>query len=292
MKVAVTGASGFIGSHLLSGLITRGYSPVVLDFDSHEYPGGVEVIKGNLLTGEGLVDFLKDANIVIHLAGQVLLGKTTMEDGNVKTTANLINACKTEGIKKFIFSSSVAVYGNFNGEVFKETDVCHPDTEYGESKLEAEKIIRNWSKESISIATIFRFFSVYGPGNTKGVVYNLCRDFIDKGRVTIYGNGKQKRDLVFVDDVSELIDRALVGNFNGVYNIGTGRYHSILDLVSILSDISGQKCAIEFKDPEKEKVGEIVCSVEKLKKDFGWLPGTDIREGMRKVFESLKRDEK
>lgn len=290
MKVAVTGASGFIGNHLLSNLITRGYHLVVLDFDKHEYPDGVEVVKGNLLTGEGLTDFLKDVDVVIHLAGQVLPGKTTMDEGNVKTTANLINACKAVKIKKFIFASSVAVYGNSHGKVFKEINICNPDTEYGESKLGAEKIIREWSKETGTIATIFRFFSIYGPGNTKGVIYNLCRDFIDRGQVTIFGNGEQKRDLVFVSDVSELISRALADNFDGIYNVGTGSYYSISDLVSILEKVAGEKCRVIFKEEEKSKVGEIIYSVDKLKNDFGWLPDTDIESGVRDVFEYVKKN--
>ncbi len=290
MKVAITGASGFIGSHLLSRLITEKHQLVVLDFDGHNYPDGIKVVRGNLLNGEGLDNFLDGVDVVIHLAGQVLSGKTSMEEGNIKTTANLISACRSAKIKKFIFASTIAVYGDSNGKMFRETDTCHPDTEYGESKFEAEIMIRKWSKEDGGVATIFRFFSIYGPGNTKGVIYNLCHDFIKSGGVTIYGDGKQKRDLVFVDDVSELIKRSLEGNFDGIYNVGTGKYYSILDLVSILEKISGRKCEIDFQNSDESKVGEVIYSVEKLKSEFGWLPATDIKSGIKKVFEHITQN--
>lgn len=289
-KVAVTGASGFIGGHLLPKLLKNGFEVKVLDFGDGNYPRNVRVVAGNLFSDGNLSKFLDGADVVIHLAGQVLPGATSMQEGNVETTRNLIKECQRLLVKKIIFSSTVAVYGDSNGKVFKETDKCLPNTDYSESKLEAEKIIVDWSKNVGCSSTIFRFFSVYGQGNKKGAVYNLCRDFIEKGRVTIYGSGKQRRDLVYVEDAAEVLKKSITDLSGGIYNVGTGKYYSILDMVSVLERVGGKKCKIDFEKSESEKVGEVLYSVEKLKKDLGWLPLIDIKDGIKKVYKDMLKN--
>lgn len=278
MKVAVTGASGFVGRNFLSRLVKG-------DFE-------IKVFRGDLLTGKGVDKFLEGSKILIHLAGQVLPGKTSMEEGNVMTTENLVSRVKGTTVNKIIFSSSVAVYGDSNGKVFKETDKCTPNTEYGRSKLAAEKIISNWSKETGGKSVIFRFFSIYGQGNRKGVVFNLCNDFIKKGKITVFGDGRQRRDLVYVDDVANLLELSVIGDPDGIYNVGSGENYSILDLISILEEISGKKCKAYFEKAESEKVDEILYSIDKLKNDFGWTSKIDIKEGMKRVYENLLRNER
>lgn len=289
-KVSLTGASGFIGRYLLPKLIESGFDVKALDLDGGLYPKGITVVRGDLFTRKGLGKFLDGADTLIHLAGQVLPGKTSMEEGNVQTTQNLIKECYKFPIKKVIFASTIAVYGDSNAKIFKETDICKPNTQYGESKLKAEKIIETWSKNSSNPHTIFRFFSIYGPENTKGVVYNLCKDFIETGVVTIYGTGKQSRDFMYVEDVAEILSLAVSKKSNGIYNVGTGKYYSILDLVSILESVSGKKCRILFKDAQIQKVDEVTYSIQKLERIFNWSPSVGIEEGFKKVYQHIKNE--
>ncbi|MEK7550473.1 MAG: NAD(P)-dependent oxidoreductase [Patescibacteria group bacterium] len=286
-KISITGASGFVGRSLLHYLARSSFLITVLDFNGASYPKSVKVVKGNLLTKEGLDEFLEGCEILIHLAGQVLSGNTRMDKGNVDTTRNLIMEASKHTVKKIIFSSTVAVYGSSNKKLFKESDKCHPDTEYGMSKFKAEKIIEEWGKKDGNQYTILRFFSLYGSGNKKGVIYELCSDLFNKGIVTVYGDGKQKRDLVFVEDVAKILSLSIRKNLYGIYNVGTGKSFSILDIISILEKISSKKYKIVFKKQKKDKVKEIFYSVEKIKKEANWLPETTVEEGIKLVYKSL-----
>lgn len=286
-KIAITGASGFIGRNLLHRLTRNNCSVTVLDFDAASYSRSIKVVKGNLLTKEGLDEFLEGSEVLFHLAGQVLPGNTNMDIGNFETTKNLISQASKHTVKKIIFSSSVAVYGSSDKKIFKESDNCLPDTEYGLSKLKAEKIIEEWGKKIGNQYTILRFFSLYGHNNKKGIVYDLCSDFINKGMITVYGDGKQKRDLVFVEDVTKVLSLAVERNLEGIYNVGTGKSYSILDLISILEKISGKKCKILFKKQDKSKVNRISYSVEKIEKEVRWLPEMMVEEGIKLVYRYL-----
>lgn len=286
-KISITGASGFVGRNLLHHLASSNFLITVLDLNGASYPKSVKVVRGNLLTKEGLDEFLEGCEILIHLAGQVLPGNISMDKANVYTTKNLIIEASKHTVKKIIFSSTVAVYGSSDKKFFKESDQCHPDTEYGMSKLKAEKIIEEWGKKDGNQYTILRFFSLYGSGNKKGVIYDLCSGLFNKGVITVYGDGKQKRDLVFVEDVAKVLSLAIKKNMDGIYNVGTGKSFSILDLISILEKISGKKCRVVFKKQPKRNAGEIFYSVERLKRETGWLPKTMIEEGIELVYKSL-----
>ena len=284
--IGVTGATGFVGSVLVEKLLKKNYKVKLFVFEKEKCPfEEVEDCRGDLLTGQGIEKFLEDTDVIVHLAGRVLPPDEEMISGNVLTTYNLVAKLLSSKVKKIIFSSSIAVYGDSNDRVFKETDKCNPNTDYGRSKLSAEKIISKWSEKTEGESVVFRFFSIYGPENRKGVVYNLCKDFIEKGKVTVFGSGLQRRDLVYVDDVVELLELSLMKDLGGIYNVGSGKYHTILDLISILENVSGKKCKVDFKEAESEKVDEILYSIDKLKDGFGWVPNVDIKEGIRRVYE-------
>lgn len=286
-KIVITGASGFIGSNLVPLLLKKHYQITVLDQRGASYPKSVKVVHGNLLTGEGLDEFLEGSDILIHLAGQVLPGVTTMEEGNTKTTRNLVLKAEQYKVKKIIFASSVAVYGNSKTKIFKETDKCNPDTDYGLSKFKAEKIVEKWGKKKGSQYAILRFFSLYGYGNKKGLIYNLCTDFINTGSVIINGDGTQERDLVWVDDAVDTITLACETDFKGTYNIGTGINYSLLELISILEKVSGKKCNIIFKKKDNNKVGSIFYSSKKISKETGWKPQMTAVEGVGLVYKYI-----
>lgn len=286
-KVAITGASGFIGKYLFNSLLRNNFEISVLDSSGFSYPDKVNVVKGNLFSTEGIDKFLEGSEVLIHLAGQVLPGSTTMDEGNFVTTKNLISKVNNCEIQKIIFTSTVAVYGSSHRKVFRESDICNPVTEYGLSKLKAERLIEDWGNTTGNQYVILRPFSVYGPGNNKGLIYNLCNDFINKGVVTVYGNGQQKRDLVYVEDAVKALIFALEPNLSEIYNIGTGKNYSVLDIISILEKVAGRKCKVVFRKQDLNKTTNTFYSVEKIKKETGWIPEVLVEEGLRKVYQSL-----
>ena len=287
-KIAITGASGFLGRNLLHHLGKNNYQLTVLDRGKADFSKAIRIVKGNLLTGEGIDEFLSGSGVLIHLAGQVSPDSTSMGEGNIRTTENLVSKVRKHQVKRIIFSSTVAVYGSSSNEkLFKESDICNPDTEYGLSKFKAEEIIKKLCKEIGIQYTMLRFSSLYGPGNNKGLVYNLCTDLTNKGMITVYGDGRQKRDLVWGDDAARVLLVALEQNLKGVYNIGAGNNYSILDIISILEKVSGRKSRIVFKKPDTSKMSNIFYSIEKIKKETGWMPKMTIEEGLKLVYKSL-----
>ncbi len=289
-NIAVTGASGFLGTVVLRKLIKKGYTVTVLDSSGSTYPEGVIVVPGNLFKKTGYSQLTANSKVLIHLAGQVEQGKTTMLQGNTETTRNLLHSLSKSPIKKIIFASTIAVYGNSPTKIFDENDVCVPDTEYGKSKFKAEKLIVNWSTKGKKKYAILRFFSLYGYENRKGFVYKLFRRLFDSSEVIITGDGKQERDLVWVEDAADAILLALRKDFFGVYNIGTGKNYTLLKIIDLMEKIADKKCRIKFVRGDKEKVANIYYRSEKIRK-AGWRPKILPEKGLillfNKVFKPL-----
>lgn len=285
--IAITGASGFLGKVVLEKLITNGYRITVLDSKGSSYPKGLKIVRGNLLSKSGYEKFADGADILIHLAGQVESGKTTMYQGNVVTTKNLLSKISKNAVKKIIFASSVAVYGGSQRKIFKEEDVCIPDTEYGKSKLKAEKVIEDWSLKTKRNYATLRFFSLYGYTNRKGFIYRFCRSFLNSTSIMITGDGKQERDLVWVDDAAEAILQAVKSDMQGIYNVGTGKNYSLLKIIALLEKIAGKKCDIKFIKNDEEKVKNIHFSSEKIHKVVNWKPKILPEKGLRLLYDHL-----
>ncbi len=285
-NIAVTGASGFLGRVVLRKLIQKGYRVTVLDSSGSTYPEGVQVVSGNLFKKTDYSKLTANSTVLIHLAGQIEQGKTTMLQGNTDTTRNLLRSLSKSPIKKIIFASSVAVYGSSQTKIFDESATCKPDTEYGKSKLRAEKLIVNWSSRNDKKYAILRFFSLYGYENRKGFVYKLFMHLFDSSEVLITGDGKQERDLVWVEDAADAIILALKRNVSGVYNIGTGKNYSLLRIIDLMEKIANKKCHIKFVMGDKEKVANIYYRSEKIRK-AGWRPKILPEKGLILLFNEV-----
>lgn len=284
--IAVTGASGFLGTVVLRKLLKKGYTVTVLDSRGSSYPKGVLVVPGNLLKKSDYSKLTANSTVLIHLAGQIEEGKTSMMQGNTETTRNLLSSLSKSPIKKIIFASTVAVYGNSQTKIFDESDVCVPDTEYGKSKFKAEKLIVNWSTKGEKEYAILRFFSLYGYENRKGFVYKLFRNLFDSSTITITGDGMQERDLVWVEDAADAILLALKKNVLGVYNIGTGKNYSLLKILDLMEKIADKKCVIKFVRSDKKKVVSINYRTVKIRK-AGWRPKILPEKGLALLYNSV-----
>lgn len=285
-NIAVTGASGFLGRVVLRKLIQKGYRVTVLDSSGSTYPDGVQVVSGNLFKKTDYTKLTTNSTILIHLAGQIEQGKTTMTQGNTETTRNLLSSLSKSPVRKIIFASTVAVYGSSKTKIYDENDNCRPDTEYGKSKLKAERLIEEWSKKSGKDYVILRFFSLYGYENRKGFVYKLFRNFFDSSSVTITGDGSQERDLVWVEDAADAILLSVIKNVEGIYNVGTGKNYSLLKIISLMEKIAGMKCNIKFVSGDKEKVANIYYRSEKIRK-AGWRPKILPEKGLVLLYNTV-----
>jgi len=286
--IGLTGATGFVGRNLINRLLSEKYKvkALVLEND-HKLPSEVGVVKGNLITGEGIGDFVKDIDVLLHLAARVTEPESEMFEANSYATYKLVENLLKSNVHYVIFMSSVAVYGSDANLEFKESDSCNPDTIYGLSKLLAENILKFWQKKSGKKLTILRPFNIYGPGNKKGIIYSFCKSIKENDFVEIFGEGNQTRDFLYIDDLVELILKILTRKKQGTYNIGSDNKYSINQVVGIFEDIYGRKIKKVYKNNEMGKVYNINQSLESVKETFGWRSTTSFRKGLEQTLSNF-----
>lgn len=293
LKVLITGGSGFIGRYLVE-FLKKSHTVLVYDDLSNSEKlseeKNVKFCKGDVLDFEKLLEFSKDVDVMIHLAAisnvtQSISQPDITKKINVDGTANVLQCCVKNKIKKIIFASSAAVYGDCKDIITEETKT-NPLSPYGKSKLEAEKLIINQCKENKINYIIFRMFNVYGKGQNKdyaGVISKFFENITQDKEIIIYGDGKQTRDFVSINDIVQAFDCAIKSNSNGVYNIASGESISINQLVEIMFQIFGK---VETKYLEKQNAGiqnskaDITFAKEKL----NFIPKRKLSEELSSIY--------
>jgi len=235
MKILITGGSGFIGTHLINKLLNDGHDIYNLDkTPSPTLPSHKQKII-DILDISVNDDFFAGVDVIIHLAAMVSVSKSFDDPinsfgNNTFLTIKLLSAAKIHNIKKFIFSSSAAVYGSKEGTV-SENDITEPNSPYGLDKLVCEKYIQMYCQYWNIDYLIFRFFNVYGQGQNPDYagVITAFNNAAQKGQsLIIYGDGEQTRDFINVNDVCNYISKLIITTVkNDIFNIGTGKSISI-----------------------------------------------------------------
>ncbi len=310
MKILVTGAAGFIGSHLVERLLKDGHEVTGVDcFDVYYSRSQKEknlipvllnprfkLVEDNLNT-MALVSVLKGVEAVYHLAGQPGVRGSWGSSfhryiaNNIQTTQRLLEECKALKIKRFIYASSSSVYGDA-GEVLSETMRCQPRSPYGVTKLAAENLCQLYHQEYKVPTVSMRFFSVYGPGQRPDMAFHrFCQNIFHEAALTIYGDGRQVRDYTYVGDVAEILAAALTCDaaLGQVVNLGGGSPATLLETVSLLEEISGKNCAKTFLERQKGDVFSTRADTTKLESLFGVKPKTSLKEGLARQWEWMQK---
>lgn len=301
MKIIVTGGAGFIGSHLVDALIKRGHEVHVLDnlttgqlknLNPKAIPHFVDICKGR---AKELIIEVKP-EVVYHLAAQADVGRSVTNPSfdaevNINGTINILEACSELSVKKLIFASTSAVYGNLETDLLKEEDITAPTSYYGLSKLTAESYIRMFNELYALPYTILRYANVYGPRQIpkgEGGVVAVFLDRLARGRsLTIHGDGEQTRDLIYVKDVVEANLAALKLGNGQTLHVSTSQRTSINDMVKRLETLHHQ--------PIKTiraigRIGDIKHSCldnRKAMQFLNWSPKIDILDGLSKTYTSF-----
>jgi UDP-glucose 4-epimerase len=299
-SILVTGGSGQIGSYICEKLQSTGSNIIILDQRSPEItcPGNVTVIKGDIRDRQLVGRLAKKADAVIHCAAQIFVARSVEEplfdaDNNIMGTLNLLNAAREANIKRFVYFSSAAVYGD---TVHLPVDEAHPQnpmSPYGVSKLAGEKYALAFQKIYGLPATAIRPFNVYSPrqdpSNPYSGVISKHIDSISKGqRPVIFGDGTATRDFVSVHDIVDMVLLLLekeeaVGK---VFNCGTGIQTSIAELAGTIARLYGR----EDIEPElrPERPGDIKDSyadISLARKILGYKPETGLEEGLKEIID-------
>lgn len=301
-KIIVTGACGFIASHVVDLLVSQGHKVLGIDDlstgkreNAPEPSANFETVKVNVgnwfdLVAE-FVDF--EPEYVIHLAAQPSIGESwdnPIRDAysNVMGTLNVIRASQKIGAKGLVFSSTSAVYGEKVFPPVGEDDLKQPNTPYGVSKLAAETYVRMLMPDN---SVVLRFGNVYGPRQVpigeNQVVPRMIRHFEKGDEFYIHGDGNQERDMVYVGDVSRACANALEGD-TGIYNIASGVGHTVNFLAKVMADIY-EIPDYAWQHDDKTDPRRIVMNIDNAKVGLNWMPTTDIYNGLKETVEWWKK---
>jgi len=304
MNVLVTGGAGFIGSHVVDGLLKEGLSLIVVDNLS---TGKIENLNPNALFYQQSIEdeemmervfMLHKPAYIFHLAAQSSVSvsvRNPVEDAktNILGTLVLLQKSVKYGVKKFIFSSTGgAIYGDNVKIPTPETEIPNPISPYGIAKLSVEKYLDFFSKEYGLEYVSLRYSNVYGPRQDPygeaGVVAIFTNRMLKGEKVTIFGDGEYVRDYVYVDDVVRANILAMEKGKNVVLNIGTGRGTTVNELFMMLKSITGYSDEPEYAPPRKGDVRKSILDCSKAKEILGWEPEVSLEEGLRRTVEHFK----
>ena len=305
--VLVTGGAGFIGSHLVRALLSEGYAVRGLDDFSTGKRANIaafldhpnfELLAGDIRDAEICRKACEGVTYVFHEAAKASVAESMekpelYEDVNIRGTGNLLEASRENGVRRFIFASSSAVYGEPPAFPLREGEESEPISVYARTKAEAEASARS-CYEKYGLETIgLRYFNVFGPGqDPNGPYAAVIPHFIGamrRGeRPVIEGDGQQTRDFTAAADVVRanlLAMRAPAEKAAGkVYNIASGEEHSILELYEILAEAFGFTEGPIFGPPRKGDIRRSLASIERAREAFGYEPQADFREALTELL--------
>lgn len=300
-KVLISGCAGFIGSNLANELVKQGHSITGIDDLSS---GKLDNVKNIKVCVRNINENLKDIfeyerfDYVFHLAAFVNLREsvkypTVCCDNNVVGSMHLIDYCRKYNVKRLIFSSTGgAIYSPDAPIPWQEDSVLDPQSPYGLSKLWIEQYLKMANKLYGLDYSILRYGNVYGPRqDPKGEagVVSIFLDALLQGRdLKMFGNGEQRRDFVYVDDVVRANVLMMNETRNETYNAGSNSSISVNEVAKQLTDQLGIIPAWQYLPEIKGEVFETKLSYDKIKKNCGWEPQISFKEGIQKTIEWRK----
>lgn len=307
MRTLVTGGAGFIGSHIVEELLQRGDSVRVLDNFStgmrknmEAFQGKVEILEGDLRDAEVVKAAVRDVELIFHLAAFISVPQSMLDPEscfavNVGGTVALLEAARRAGSRKVVLSSSTAVYGDTDVFPTTEDTPLYPLSPYAVSKQVNELYARLYTRVMDLPVTVLRYYNVYGPRQRPDSDYAAAipifvRQLALGKPITIFGDGKQSRDFIFVKDVVRANLLAAESDAAGEpFNICTGHETSLLDLLEELSEITPQPPQVRFEAPRSGDIYRSVGSPEKAAASLGFRADTSLATGLAQTVDWMMR---
>jgi UDP-glucose 4-epimerase len=309
-RVLVTGAAGFIGSHLVDRLLDEG--AVVVGVDSFEdyYPRPLK--EGNVAAalthprytfveaglhalateagadgGSRLEELVRECRRVYHLAAQAGVRASwgqsfrVYTENNVLATQLLLEACRETAVERVVYASSSSVYGDSPALPLHEDAVCRPISPYGVTKLAGEHLaLLYWTGRGVPTVSL-RFFTVYGPRQRPDMAFNIFLGALLAGEpLAVYGDGSQTRDFTFVADIVEALVRAGSAPPGSVMNIGGGSRVSLAEVLEVIAEVAGTRPDIRMEAKQAGDVQDTWADLTRARELMGYAPSVGLREGL------------
>ena len=297
VKFAVTGGAGFIGSYITKLLLEKNHDVVIIDNmhtgKKENLPDSdkLEFFQIDVRDYASLEKHLQNIDGIFHEAGLTLVPESfekpeEYHDVNVNGTENVFKIGKRLNVK-IVYASSSSVYGNTEKIPIKEDNPKNPINPYGKTKVQKDKLAEKFSKEGCSVIGL-RYFNVFGKGQTgtyAGVITKFLERLKNKTAPIIYGDGKQVRDFVSVEDVAKANLQAMLSNTkSGFFNIGTGMQTTILELAKLLIKISNNEFKPIFEESRKGDIRLSQADISNTQKYLGWKAETKLEDGLKNLM--------
>jgi UDP-glucose 4-epimerase len=296
MHVFVTGGAGFIGGWVCTALIGEGHQVTVFDTVPSENQA-VHSIVGDLRDKDLLLLSLIGHDAVIHLAAKTLVPESVEQpqlyfDVNLVGGQNLLEAMRSLGIKKIVYSSTAAVYGSPVKVPIEEDDPKFPINPYGATKYAFEHCLHAYHKCYGIDVTMFRYFNPFGPDEDHEpethAVPNFIKATLEDRPIPLYWNGEQERDFFYVGDLAEAHVMGLHQNGFHTYNLGSGTSIKIIDLVHAIFQIIEHETEIQDLGVRAGDPPRLMANIDKVKRELGWEPKMPLMEGLEKTVEYFR----
>ncbi|CAN5759996.1 NAD-dependent epimerase/dehydratase family protein [soil metagenome] len=308
MKAVVTGAAGFIGSHLSTALLDRGFEVLGIDCFTDYYPRPIKEANLDLNRSRSGFTFLEvrlqDADLgaildgathVFHLAAQAGVRKSWGSDfriytsNNVDASQQLLEACVNRPLHRFVYASSSSLYGDNVSIPMREDALPQPVSPYGVTKLAAEQLCHLYHVNHGVPATSLRYFTVYGPRQRPDMAFNrFIRASLAGDPITLYGDGEQTRDFTFVADAVAATmaagDRGVPGR---AYNVGGGSRVSMNQVIDIIGRVAGRPLEVRREPAQKGDMRDTYADTTLARADLGFAPSVTLEQGIEAEYRWL-----
>ncbi len=308
MRALVTGAAGFIGSHLTSALLDRGADVTGIDCFTDYYPRALKESNLGVNAGRHGFHFVEDTlqatdlaallegkTHVFHLAAQAGVRKSwggdfrIYTDNNLEATQRLLEACVGRPLHRFVYASSSSVYGDNVAIPMREDALPQPVSPYGVTKLAAEQLCYLYYANYQVPTTSVRYFTVYGPRQRPDMAFHrfICAA-LRGDAITVYGDGEQTRDFTFVTDaVAATIAAGDRGALGFAYNVGGGSRVSVNQLFEIIARIHGKPLDIRREPVQKGDMRDTFADTTRARADLGFSPKVTLEQGLEAEYRWL-----
>ena len=299
-RAVVTGAAGFIGSHLVDALLARGDQVVGVDaftdyYDPARKRANVAAARGRglrLVTGDlcrlELDSLLEGVDVVYHLAGQPGVRPSFGREfelyaqRNLVATQRLLESCLHCGVGRFVFASSSSVYGNTQGERVGEDAPRRPASPYGLTKAACEDLIEVYRRDAGVSATSLRYFTVYGPRQRPEMAFAT---FIDRvlgdAPIPVYGDGEQSREFTYVDDVVAGTIAAAERGTAPIYNLSGGAAATLREAIEVIESLTGRTARLDRRPDARGDVRSTRADLAAAQRDLDYRPQVALADGLR-----------
>jgi len=301
LNVLITGADGFIGSHLTKKLLEMGADVTCLVHSENlknlrSIKDRINLVYGDI-TKRDMIDSIKELNpdYIFHLAALTKADNyenlREMLESNITSTINIIEfAIRLKNLKRLIFSSTYLIYEDSSESLGENADI-NPKSIYALSKYTSEKVLQRYSDKYNLPITITRLFNVYGENNINNVIFLFIKASINNKEMYIDGNGEQLRDFIYIDDVVEsfLLIAQKEETMKKIINIGSGKYIKIKELAEKIKGLTKSSSKMIYRDFDPGLKNSYCDNT--LLKTYGWKSKINIEEGLKRTIEWVKENE-